>query len=776
MLDSPPEAMQGRNEELNQLRAGYSAGVARAATRRGDDAAALQAWQEAVRLDPADPWHRLALAQTLMRRGEVEQAYAGLNELLQSNPGNAEAQYALATLDAQREEWSSALARLAKIPDAQRTAPMAALQRRAQFNAQIAQVAQLTAQGRREDALALLKTLEQHVGDDAELTGTLAFAYADAGDEQHGLEMLKAQMAKQASPSPDLRMQYAGMLLKIGDDDGFDAAMEGLSKARLDGAQQASYQELQRLRGIRKADALREMGDLAQAESVLMPVLALRPDDSFALGTLARIRLAQKRPADAISVYEQPLQRDPRNLDLLLGAAQIAAQADELRMARKWADQAVAVAPDNAAVLLEAARIQRISKGERRASELYAATIEAHQSEGADGEMLASLQTEQEELTALRAQKAPEIIAGAFVNSRDGTGGIGQMDALETPVEARFHVGEGLLTANATPVWLDAGPYDQSSYAAGIYGMGGSDTLFGSSSDHGVGYSLAYALGGLKADIGLTPRGFLYETTVGGLSYNGALGADGMTWYSLGGERRQVTGSLLSWAGARDPRDGTQWGGVIRNSVPAGTGREFGTYSVYAGASHNWFRGHDVRDNQSNQINAGINVPVLQEADRHLQVGAAVTAVAYDNNQNFYTFGHGGYFSPQRYLSLAVPVMWAQRRGVLSYRVDASLGVQNVKQDGADYFPDNAALQAAAVAAGRTSRYSGSSSTGVSYNLSAAMEYKLSGRVTIGAKASMDNSSDYSQWNVGIYLRYRTMPNSDLLALPITPFRSPYAR
>jgi hypothetical protein len=45
-----------------------------------------------------------------------------------------------------------------------------------------------------------------------------------------------------------------------------------------------------------------------------------------------------------------------------------------------------------------------------------------------------------------------------------------------------------------------------------------------------------------------------------------------------------------------------------------------------------------------------------------LSVGVSGTGMHYDRNVNFFSVGHGGYFSPQRYLLGSVPVSWYERR------------------------------------------------------------------------------------------------------------------
>ncbi|WP_163004514.1 cellulose synthase subunit BcsC-related outer membrane protein, partial [Pseudomonas viridiflava] len=92
-----------------------------------------------------------------------------------------------------------------------------------------------------------------------------------------------------------------------------------------------------------------------------------------------------------------------------------------------------------------------------------------------------------------------------------------------------------------------------------------------------------------------------------------------------------------------------------------------------------------------------------------------------------FTYGHGGYFSPQSFFAIGIPVMWSQRSERFSYQVKGSVGVQHFKQDGAAYFPDDSAMQAAS-----GQNYDGQSKTGIGYSLSAAGEYRIGGNMFLG--------------------------------------------
>ena len=67
---------------------------------------------------------------------------------------------------------------------------------------------------------------------------------------------------------------------------------------------------------------------------------------------------------------------------------------------------------------------------------------------------------------------------------------------------------------------------------------------------------------------------------------------------------------------------------------------------------------------------------VHRTADSAFTAGLNFTGMTYDKNLRYFTYGHGGCFSPQQFLAMSVPFDWAQRSGRLSYQIKGALGVQ----------------------------------------------------------------------------------------------------
>lgn len=286
-----------------------------------------------------------------------------------------------------------------------------------------------------------------------------------------------------------------------------------------------------------------------------------------------------------------------------------------------------------------------------------------------------------------------------------------------------------------------------------------------SQDDTGVGVSLGYRNGGFAADIGSTPFGFEVSNVVGGIGYRGQAG-ESFSW-SANAARRAVSDSVLSFAGTRDARSGRRWGGVTSNGLVLSGTLDNGLLGGYVNLAAHRLKGRNVADNDQRQADLGFYVHAVQTDDQSLTAGVNLTAMRYDKNLSGFTYGHGGYFSPQAYFDLGFPVHWSGRSAgrTVNWQVDASVGIQHFRSDATPYFPtapdlQQAAYDAASIAAllGLTSDYvapvyDGQNRTGVSYNLSAAAEWQVAPQLILGGRLGFNNARDYRQFSANVYVR-----------------------
>ncbi|GAA0509221.1 cellulose synthase subunit BcsC-related outer membrane protein [Pigmentiphaga sp. GD03639] len=401
----------------------------------------------------------------------------------------------------------------------------------------------------------------------------------------------------------------------------------------------------------------------------------------------------------------------------------------------------------------------------------------------------AAPKTLEEELDAIQQARSATITVGTTMRQHNGAGGMGRMLDVETPVTVDFPVGDGRAYVQATPVTLRAGSVGGDFASSSQFGGGpaaanaqqqGAVGAPGSQNASGVGVAVGYQLSGLKLDLGVTPFGFRYQNIVGGARFDGEVANEDGPRLSYGVEasRRAVTDTVLSYAGTRDSRTGESWGGVTATGGRLRGGLNYDGYGFYGSLGWHSLNGHNVQSNSRLSGGAGFYMQLIREPNRSLTSGLDLTLFGYDKNLAYYTVGNGGYFSPQRFVALSVPLAWAQRQGRFSYQVKGSIGVQHIKQDAANYFSDparQAQAEAIAAAYGSQASYAGQSKTGIGYGLALAAEYQLAPKWFLGGNFSIDNARDYRQYKGGIYVRYALEPQTGPVPMPVPPFASPYA-
>ncbi|MEQ5854933.1 cellulose synthase subunit BcsC-related outer membrane protein [Halomonas sp. EF61] len=291
----------------------------------------------------------------------------------------------------------------------------------------------------------------------------------------------------------------------------------------------------------------------------------------------------------------------------------------------------------------------------------------------------------------------------------------------------------------------------------GQVGGDGLDVSADSQSDAGVGLSLGFRSDLLDVDVGTTPLGFDQSQLVGGLRLHPKVGDYGE--FTLTAERRAVKDSLLSYAGTRDPVSGEHWGGVVKTGGALGYSFDNGDSGAYASLGGYRYTGDNVADNDSLEAGMGAYLRPINERDRELKAGVHVNYLDFDRNLSRYSFGHGGYFSPQDHISVAFPVSFSEQRGRWSYSARVSPGFQSYSEAAEDFFPTDGESQAllddlADADAAVESRYSASSESGFGLTLGGDASYQLTNDMRVGGRLGYDTFGDYDETSAWLYLDY----------------------
>ncbi len=383
------------------------------------------------------------------------------------------------------------------------------------------------------------------------------------------------------------------------------------------------------------------------------------------------------------------------------------------------------------------------------------------------------------EIADLRARRSNWAGMGLSLRNRDGVAGLDELTNIEMPIEVSF-AGEraGRISLRVVPVFLDAGTVSGAQLPLfGALALVDPDVLEGRSfgqSESGIALGAAYQAGPFRADIGSSPLGFPIETIVGGLNWQPSIDD---TSFKIDLARRSVTDSMLSYAGAFDPGVGEDWGGVTKTGGRLDVSQGLGDYGIYGNVGYHVYDGENVARNNSYELGAGFYARALERPNMRVTWGLNLTTFAFDKNLRRFTFGHGGYFSPQSYVSLAIPVEWEGGRNRLSYRLSASLGIQGFREDGSALYPNDSGLQAAIEQLVLddpdlefASGYSGQSSSGVGFSLGGTLEYLITSQLVAGARVGLDNARDYDEAYASAYLRYLMTPQGRVQIPPAPLF------
>ncbi|MFG0500600.1 cellulose synthase complex outer membrane protein BcsC [Pseudomonas sp. YQ_13] len=729
-LDSLPPRQQAqfaslrRSLELARLR------------QQGDEALQREDWStashvlgQATALAPDEPWLVYQLANSLRHQGRTGEADAAFARLVRHQPHDPATRYAHGLFLESSERDALALDSLRAVPQATWSADMHALEQRVQRRMTLASAQQLQAQGRSAEATALLEAgLARGEGSPDDL-------------------MLLADWAAARGEHGKARSYYQRVLV----------VQPGRPDARL-GVMESAVAEgnLQQARHMLGVKVPQFAADDGNAQRRLAAVWTALGEHDQAARLLDRVAAQQTRP-------DPLLRRD---------AARLVAQDDPQRALDLYA-----------AAMADAQLLDRAAVAPR---DDRALTLASREQDGDDW-LARSLRSD---VDALYRQRNTHVTLMHDYGWRedDGTPGTSELSTQSTLLHVDTPWQEGTAFARVERIGMDAGsfePNDQGRYPPDF----GSCQFVGQTAD---GKTLPACTGGSQTasgsllalgwqgsrwafDLGTT-QGYAINNWLGGATVNGDLGQVG---WSLTASRRPMSNSLLSFAGARDRPTGVRWGGVTANGATLGLSwDQGGDNGVWASLGHHWLYGENVADNQRTRAMAGFYHRVVEKADERVRVGVTLMHWRHDKDLGGYSLGQGGYYSPQRYSSVGVPVSYAWRNYDWSLLLEGSVSWSQAHSGSSRLYPDahinRKVLAQYSVDSNLDAMTEASDSSGLGYRLRGLFERRLSDQWVLGGGFDWQHSDDYAPSHGMLYLRYLFEPWRGNLALPVTPLE-PYS-
>ncbi|MHA3542400.1 cellulose synthase complex outer membrane protein BcsC [Yersinia enterocolitica] len=794
------------------------------ALKTGNTALAQQKYQQARQIDGSDSYALIGLGDVAVARHDDKTAEQHYQQALRLDPANSSAVRGLANIY-QRESPQKALNYLNNLPRSQQ-AKMRDTLNSLQLDMLKQQAEALAAQQQWHQAAEKYRQAQKLAPDDVWITYRLAQALAQDGHSAQA-DAEFHQLASRKPGDPEQVYAYALYLSSTERDSQALAHLATLPAAQWNDNIRELDQRLKLDQVLTLARQLRENGD----ETGAITALRQQPANTQIDLTLADWALERGDYSEALAGYQRILAREPQNPDARLGEIEAyiaegrlsdarqhlqtepltsegASLNTQRRVANAWSGvgdpqkaadifqrlkpAAAKGAPsqDNALVFRDSARLAQ-SQGQPTAAQ-----DDFKQAMVASG-IAPTRPTDNDSYTLLTRNQATDdwLKRGIRADAADlyrqqdtrvtldqdywgssGTGGISDLSAFNTMAQVDTPLADGraffrsdIIEMNASTFANTKGVYKEkfgTCYKAGCEGdirqrASGTSIAMGWQNDHWA------------TDIGTTPMGFEVVDVVGGLAYSNSWNHIGWTATA---SRRPLSSSLLAFAGTRDPNTNVTWGGVRANGISLGASYDRGEANgVWSDLSYHYLTGQNVADNQRLRFMTGYYYKLINEDNRRLTVGLNGMWWHYQKDLSGYTLGQGGYYSPQKYLSLAIPVNYRQRTDNWSWELGGSVSLSHSATNDRARYPLQSLLNNSIKSiSDRNDLDYGDSSNGVGYTLRALIERRLSSHWTLGAGVDIQQAKDYTPSHALIYLRYSMAGWQGDLDMPPQPL-VPYA-
>lgn len=764
--------------------------AAQAALEAGNASKGMQILQTASEKYPKNTWLQLDYARQLRKAGQKQRGAALMASVVQQADKRNEALYAAAVYAAEDNDWSKSQSLLTQIPRASMSADMTALMTRVQGNLQMDIAQNYLRQGNTQAARNSLQSLQRTPPQTPVDVGRLAQLLMQTGDSLGALALVRENQAQGLHGSLG---DYAGQIRVLNQAGRFAEAESILSAPVLQNS--TSQQEIDTIRVasvIARADRLREKGKPEAAWNLVMPALRANPTNTDLLLAVARVYQADHMDEKADEIYQYVLRKSPRDKQALTGIVNLALARDDTDAAKR-AFSTLEPSQDADYMLLGARVAAANGENQRALSLLRTAQWRLQQSDVEDeGDVISDVialpspgqQAQQTAMTSiysmmqdLQEKTATWTSAGVSLRSRSGESGLGALDEVKAPLIISGTVGDSTrLSLNVSPVSLNAG--EMSDEAANRFGSGAithatklaaaaastTTTTTSTNADaqsgqqvNGVETNLSLKGDSYTLDIGSTPTGGEFTRLVGGVEWNPRISRNGSL--DLKAERRAVTDSLLSYVGVKDKTTGESWGAVTRNGLSAQYAWDNELVGLYARLGFDTWIGENVPTNHSVNVLAGSYLRLINTPENELKVGVNVNYMDFDRNLSNYTLGQGGYFSPQNYMAVTLPVSLTRKVDKWDLALSGAVGYQSWRQDQSDYFPGHSSLQSqlntlASSVDNVDSVYKATAKNGVGYTLGVDARYHLSDNLALGANLGYDTFGSYNEGKALFYFKY----------------------
>lgn len=743
-----------------------------------------------------------------LARSDLASARQVVDRMNTVHPNRTETKVALVRVLSEEERFQDAMAVADTVKPGEMTAELNNLRKGARIRILAARQVELARSGQTIEARRTLEQLHEESQNDPTLLGYIALAYSEIGESDKALALIDKAVALRPQQEASFKLMRGAILLRADRLTQLANLLADFGPVKgLSNRERKDLDNLHIALAIRRADKAKESGNIDRSYKILKPLMEKYPEDPRLLSALGRLFMQSDNHQDAYGVFVRLLNIDQNNMEAREGAVVSALALGRSGEAGHLVEDGLELSPMSPQMCLVAARYWSKVGNDKKAAEylrrargltqgdtevlddtgqpapkgIHADTeyndilrVAFHRFEGVqppEPEKPAVGLTDQiqAEEYALYGRHSEDLSFAPTFRYRRGVPGLGQLTEITVPVSVSIPTGfVGRLRLTVQPDLMWAGSLDVMAPGEGDrFGRIGAVALAEGNrpiaqTARGASLFLSYDVAGFLAWVGSTPLGFPLETLLGGIAYRNTFGRFG---FSIGGARRPVTDSILSAAGAVDPVAGDPWGLVTLNGGRLDLSYNGDPMLLYLYGGFDAVLGHHVASNQKISAGAGLQWKVYQVEQMSVRTGIGFGMMSYRHNLRYFTWGHGGYFSPQMFISSGIPLIAEGRIGRVELNVQGDLGVNWFREDEALYYPTDAALQ---IARSSTldgdgwpvqSMYPGQNSLGLAVNLRAQVGYRFTPELIGGLDLAMHYAEDYEEYVAGLFIGWGFRPN-----------------
>jgi tetratricopeptide (TPR) repeat protein len=402
---------------------------------------------------------------------------------------------------------------------------------------------------------------------------------------------------------------------------------------------------------------------------------------------------------------------------------------------------------------------------------------------------------------------SPSVDGGGYVRYKSGENGLGRLDLFKAPVATGSYTVNGNHTFNLSlsRVQLYSGSPDKCVAPVGILPGSLVELSHGKNQDQSTIQTISDFCAkpfsptkqlndaveidfSYRKDGWFSPFVKLGSTPIGGI-INPAVTFDagfihqtGFGNWELEAYSQPVRQSILSYTGIKDPygpnggikeldvlakflgvpvsaipaaygapltaiSKGLEWGRVLRTGISP---------SIFYRFNDNWntslsvdlalLEGKNVAPNNSVSVSANFSRNLHISGFNYFSVGPSINYQHYNKNLSYFTYGHGGYFSPDQYINVGSGINFLTEEGkayVIKGR--AIGGFQDITNSSASWFPlGNQAADS----------YGATHSSGVAFDFELKGVWLISPNFQLGAGSAIRKTNGYDDYTGGLFVRY----------------------